>query len=117
MIAATATAAILRADPRTVVRWEASGRLPVLLRTPGGDRRWHRAQAEAVRDGLPVPVIPLVLPELMTTAEVAAAFGASQVAVRRWVDAGKLPRPLRLPGGHYRHRGAGVAAVMRGEKP
>jgi predicted site-specific integrase-resolvase len=117
VIPATAAAAILGIAVKTVIRREAAGRLPVFLRTPGGDRRWHRAQVTAVRDGLPVPVIIPELPELMTAGEVAAAFGAHMESVRRWAAAGLLATPLRTPGGHARHRGADVAAVMRGEKP
>lgn len=119
VIAAGEAAAILRVDPSTVARWDASGRLPALLRTPAGHRRWHRSQAEALRDGLPVPVIPPpALPEWMTTADVSAAFGVTLAEVRRWVAIGVLPPPpVRTPGGHARHSGATVAAIMRGEKP
>ncbi|GAA4626727.1 hypothetical protein GCM10023196_036140 [Actinoallomurus vinaceus] len=39
-------AAYLRVDPKTVSRWAASGRLPS-VRTPGGHRRYRRADVEA----------------------------------------------------------------------
>jgi DNA-binding transcriptional MerR regulator len=111
-------AAIVRVDIRTLVRWDASGRLPALLRTPAGHRRWHRSQAEAARDGRPVTAVTLPeLPEWMTTAEVGAAFGVSPVEVRHWTRTGVLPPPARTPGGHARHQGATVAALLRGEKP
>jgi excisionase family DNA binding protein len=40
-------------DPRTVVRWVSAGKLhPV--RTPGGIRRYFRAEVEALRNGTPL---------------------------------------------------------------
>lgn len=117
VLAAGEVAAILGVDVTTVIRREAAGRLPALLRTPAGHRRWHRLQAEASRDGQPPLVIRLApLPEWMTTAEVAAAFGVDMLTVRRWTYLKVLPAPGRTPGGHARHRGAEIAAVMRGEK-
>ncbi len=117
VIACGGVASVLRVDTTTVTRWDDAGKLPALLRTPAGHRRWHRLQVEAVRNGLRAPVISLELPELVTTAEVCAAFGVTQVTVRQWVRDGLLPKPVRLPGGHFRHRGADVEAIMRGEKP
>jgi hypothetical protein len=117
VIAAGEVASLLRADPRTVIAWDASGKLPALLRTPHGHRRWHRAQVEAFRAGLPGPVIILpALPGLMTTPEVAAQFGASQQAVRLWAADGLLPGSFLPPGGKWRHLGDAVAALMRGER-
>lgn len=40
-------AVMFRVDPKTVTRWSAAGRL-ASIRTPGGHRRYHRAEIEAL---------------------------------------------------------------------
>lgn len=40
-------AAIFGVDPRTVQKWADQGKLPE-VRTPGGFRRYHRADVEAL---------------------------------------------------------------------
>jgi excisionase family DNA binding protein len=44
-----------------------------------------------------------VVDELLTRAEVAAAFGVNAQTVMRWTAAGKLPSVKTL-GGHHRYR-------------
>jgi excisionase family DNA binding protein len=41
-------------DPKTVTRWARSGRLEA-IRTPGGHRRYSKAQIVAMLNGQPVP--------------------------------------------------------------
>lgn len=43
-------ARIFRVDPKTVTRWAKAGRLQS-IRTPGGQRRYHRAEVEKLLRG------------------------------------------------------------------
>jgi excisionase family DNA binding protein len=43
-------AELFRVDPKTVTRWAASGRINFIL-TPGGQRRFRRAEVEAMLRG------------------------------------------------------------------
>lgn len=43
-------AALLRVDPKTVTRWAANGRIPS-ARTPGGHRRFYRADIMKIMNG------------------------------------------------------------------
>ena len=43
-------AKILRVDPKTVTRWGAAGRIRS-IKTPGGHRRFYRADVEALLGG------------------------------------------------------------------
>lgn len=43
-------AALFAVTPSTVVKWADQGRVPC-FRTPGGHRRFYRAEMEAIRDG------------------------------------------------------------------
>lgn len=40
------------------------------------------------------------LPEIMRIKDVAARYGVHRDTIRKWVEDGKFPRPLRLPGKH-----------------
>lgn len=52
-------------------------------------------------------------PELLTPAEVAAAFGVDPKTVARWAHEGRLHRIL-TPGGTGRYYRAEVAAILAG---
>ena len=41
-------ARMFRVDPKTVVRWDQLGQLRPAFRTPGGQRRYYRAEVEAL---------------------------------------------------------------------
>lgn len=43
-------ARMLRVDPTTVARWEKAGKL-TSIRTPGGIRRYYRAEVDALLKG------------------------------------------------------------------
>lgn len=43
-------AVLFRVDPKTVTRWAAAGRIGS-IRTPGGHRRFRRAEVMALLDG------------------------------------------------------------------
>lgn len=43
-------ASLLRVDPKTVTRWAKNGRIPS-ARTPGGHRRFYRADIEKIMNG------------------------------------------------------------------
>ena len=54
--------------------------------------------------------------DLMTPAEVAAAFHVDPKTVTRWAVAGRL-RSVRTPGGHRRYFKAEVEALLLGAVP
>lgn len=54
--------------------------------------------------------------DLMTPAEVAAAFHVDPKTVTRWAVAGRL-RSVRTPGGHRRYFKAEVQALLLGAAP
>ncbi len=53
--------------------------------------------------------------ELMTTGEVAAAFGVSPGVVSRWVKDGKFPTGavVRTLGGHRRYKTAAIEQLLQ----
>jgi excisionase family DNA binding protein len=51
--------------------------------------------------------------DLMTSAQVAKAFGVDVKSVPRWAKAGKI-RSFRTPGGHRRYLRGEVQALMDG---
>ena len=59
--------------------------------------------------------VPYLPEELMTPAEVGAAFRVNPRRVREWADQGKL-KPVMTPGGHRRYRVAEVKAIMEGRQ-
>jgi excisionase family DNA binding protein len=65
----------------------------------------------------PRPVVVLPEHDLLTVAEVAAAFRASVQTVNRWTHLGKLSS-VRTPGGagpgHHRYRRADIDAILNG---
>lgn len=58
-----------RVDPKTVVRWANAGRLPS-VRTPGGHRRFFRADVEALLRRTPSGGVPPVVEPMRTQAEI-----------------------------------------------
>lgn len=50
-------AAFFRVDPKTVTRWARAGRLGS-IRTPGGHRRYRRAEVVALMESSRVPARP-----------------------------------------------------------
>lgn len=50
MLAPREVAAMLRVDSKTVTRWARAGKLPCVL-TPGGTRRYRRADIDAILRG------------------------------------------------------------------
>jgi excisionase family DNA binding protein len=54
---------------------------------------------------------PMPVDELMTPAEVAAAFGVDPKSVTRWAKAGKL-NAIRTLGNHRRYRAVEVRALL-----
>jgi len=46
-------AGLFRVDPRTVTRWEKQGKLQA-IKTPGGTRRFFRAEIDALLAGQPL---------------------------------------------------------------
>lgn len=59
---------------------------------------------------------PTTAPEMLTPAEVAAAFRVDPKTVARWAIAGKL-RSVRTIGGHRRFYADEVRALLRGDTP
>jgi excisionase family DNA binding protein len=51
--------------------------------------------------------------DLLTPAEVAAAFRVNAKTVRKWALQGKLPA-VRTPGGHRRYRAADIEKQLAG---
>jgi excisionase family DNA binding protein len=49
---------------------------------------------------------------LISTSEVAKAFGVGRPAVSRWVRSGKLKPALTTPGGHHKFDKAAIAALI-----
>ncbi|QYC54959.1 excise [Arthrobacter phage Popper] len=49
---------------------------------------------------------------LISTSEVAKAFGVGRPAVSRWVSQGKLKPALTTPGGHHKFDKAAIAALI-----
>lgn len=50
-------ARMFRVDPKTVIRWAASGRIGS-IRTPGGHRRFHEFEVKGLLDDLSVAASP-----------------------------------------------------------
>lgn len=65
----------------------------------------------------PRPVVVLPEHDLLTVAEVAAAFRATVQTVNRWTHEGKL-RSVRLPGGagpgHHRYHRTDIDEILNG---
>ncbi len=60
--------------------------------------------------------VPYLPDDLMTPAEVAAAFRVDAKTVTRWAKRGKLKAVMTL-GGHRRYRVADVRAALAGVQP
>lgn len=72
-------ARVLGVDPKTLVRWEAEGRL-MSLRTLGGHRRYPRSQVREL--ALPVPPLDEVVTALRQVHARALEIGAQEEAAK-----------------------------------
>lgn len=85
---------------RTVLAWAQRGWLPSIT-TPGGHRRYHPSDVEALAARGP----------MLTTAEVAARFRVSPKTVGRWLASGRLAG-YETVGGHRRAYADDVARLL-----
>ena len=46
LLGATEVARLVGVGPKSVIRWSDTGRLPAVMRTPGGHRRWRRTDVD-----------------------------------------------------------------------
>lgn len=110
------TAALCRADPKTVTRWVKTGRLnPV--RTPGGTRRYRESEVRALMAGRAPRRQGTAVEPVLTPGEAADLAGVKPRTITRWANAGKLTT-TRTTGGHRRFSGAEVLELLarRGAK-
>ncbi len=53
------------------------------------------------------------VPPLVTTTQLAAAYGVDPSAIRRWVESKKVTPAIITPGGHYRFDPEAVERELR----
>ena len=109
LISSKEVATRLGVSQATVLRAVARGLLRPALVTPGGHRRFHLKDVEAMADKLQDD------PEgsrLLTTGEAARLLGVSQPTLNRAVRNGKLHPTLTTPVGHRRFDSAELSAAL-----
>lgn len=87
----------------TLRRWAQAGKVPTVVTTAGGHRRFARADMAAVRESM----------EGLTVAEVAALFHVEPRTVARWVAERRLAAK-KTPGGDLRFRPDDVETLRKG---
>ncbi len=102
-------AALFGVGPHTVTYWGQKGRLTVADRTPGGHRRYQRAEAE------PLAQAWRACREWPATATIAAALRVSQDTVSRWARNGRLPDAVQGIDGQWRVPPAILQAMVAGK--
>ena len=97
-------AAVAQVDPNTLAKWAAKGMVSAVRDRDGAWRKFSEAEMRALAPG-----------KMLGIGYVAHLLHRHPKTIARWADEGKLPEPVRLPGGTRRFREEDVRAFLEAE--